>query len=108
MSIDPVDGARAIFIETAAAHQRFAETSLDAVVAAARAISDALRVGRKLLAFGNGGSAADAQHRSARGGARIVRFRVRAVKKALRPPAQAIWRARATASISARRLASSS
>jgi len=55
------DLIRAIFDETAAAHQRFS-TRLDTVVAAAAAIRRAVTAGRKLLAFGNGGSAADAQH----------------------------------------------
>jgi D-sedoheptulose 7-phosphate isomerase len=53
---------RAIFDETAAAHQRFAAERIDVVVRAAAAIGDALRAGGQLLAFGNGGSAADAQH----------------------------------------------
>jgi D-sedoheptulose 7-phosphate isomerase len=53
---------RAIFDETAAAHQRFAAERIDVVVRAAAAIGDALHAGGQLLAFGNGGSAADAQH----------------------------------------------
>ena len=62
MSIDQVDAIREIFSETAAAHQRFAEVGLEAVAAAANAIYGALRAGRKVLAFGNGGSASDAEH----------------------------------------------
>jgi D-sedoheptulose 7-phosphate isomerase len=55
--------ARGIFEEAAAAHSRFAAgRGLDSVVRAARAIADALEAGRKVLAFGNGGSATDAQH----------------------------------------------
>jgi D-sedoheptulose 7-phosphate isomerase len=61
MSIDS-DLIRTIFSETAAAHQRFSARQLDRVVAAADAIRRAVTSGRKLLAFGNGGSAADAQH----------------------------------------------
>ena len=61
MSVD-LDVLRAIFDETAAAHQRFSARQLDTVVAAALAIRRALSSGGKLLAFGNGGSAADAQH----------------------------------------------
>jgi phosphoheptose isomerase len=61
MSID-TDLLRSIFEETTAAHQRFAARQLDTVVAAALAIRQAVTSGRKLLAFGNGGSAADAQH----------------------------------------------
>jgi len=53
---------RTIFDETTAAHQRFSARQLDTVVAAALAIRHAVTNGRKLLAFGNGGSAADAQH----------------------------------------------
>ncbi len=47
--------------ETAAAHERMAADPA-AVVAAARAIAAALKEGRTVLVFGNGGSAADAQH----------------------------------------------
>ena len=36
--------------------------SVDAIVAAADALARALRAGNKILVFGNGGSAADAQH----------------------------------------------
>jgi len=61
MSIDS-DLIRTIFDETTAAHQRFVARQLDTVVAAAAAIRGAVTSGRKLLAFGNGGSAADAQH----------------------------------------------
>jgi D-sedoheptulose 7-phosphate isomerase len=48
-----------------AAHERFAEYGLDSVVAAADAIAAGLAVGRKVIAFGNGGSASDAQHLAA-------------------------------------------
>lgn len=41
---------------------RFAEKNADAIVAAARRIAEAFAAGNKLLIFGNGGSAADAQH----------------------------------------------
>jgi phosphoheptose isomerase len=51
-----------IFLETTTAHQRFAARGLESVVGAAAAISRAVMSGRKVLAFGNGGSAADAQH----------------------------------------------
>jgi D-sedoheptulose 7-phosphate isomerase len=47
--------------DTAAAHRRLAE-DVSAIVRAASAIGAALAAGRKVLAFGNGGSAADAQH----------------------------------------------
>jgi D-sedoheptulose 7-phosphate isomerase len=48
--------------QTAAAHERVAENGVAAIVAAADAITRALQMGNKVLAFGNGGSAADAQH----------------------------------------------
>ena len=38
---------------------------LGATLVAAEAMSEALKAGRKLLVFGNGGSASDAQHMSA-------------------------------------------
>jgi D-sedoheptulose 7-phosphate isomerase len=62
MSFDPLDTVRAIFSETAHAHQRFASQGLPGIVAAAAAVSRALDAGRKVLAFGNGGSASDAEH----------------------------------------------
>ena len=47
----------------AAAHERLADTAaVDAVAAAATAIVAALGAGGTVLVFGNGGSAADAQH----------------------------------------------
>jgi D-sedoheptulose 7-phosphate isomerase len=50
-------------LEAAAAlHQRVRDLDLAPVVAAADAIRTALAAGNKVLAFGNGGSAADAQH----------------------------------------------
>jgi D-sedoheptulose 7-phosphate isomerase len=48
--------------EAAAAHQRLASGEVEAIVRAASAIGTALTQGRKVLTFGNGGSAADAQH----------------------------------------------
>ena len=47
--------------EAAAAHERMA-ADVTAVVKAADAIAAALKGGRTVLVFGNGGSAADAQH----------------------------------------------
>lgn len=52
----------AIFEETRQAHQRFALSGLGQLADAADAIYTALRSGHKVLAFGNGGSAADAEH----------------------------------------------
>ena len=48
-------------MDAAAAHERMA-ANVGPIVEAARAIGAALKNGRTVLAFGNGGSAADAQH----------------------------------------------
>lgn len=48
--------------EAARAHERLAAGDVAPVVRAAQAMAGALRAGGKVLAFGNGGSAADAQH----------------------------------------------
>ena len=53
---------KGIFDSTIAAHGRFAERGLPSVLAAAQAMAGALAAGRKVLAFGNGGSAGDAEH----------------------------------------------
>jgi D-sedoheptulose 7-phosphate isomerase len=53
-----------VFAATVALHERV-RTNLGPALVAAQAVSDALKSGRKLLVFGNGGSAADAQHLSA-------------------------------------------
>ena len=61
------DGSRladAAFAAAIALHGRM-RTSLGPTLVAAQAMSDALGAGKKLLVFGNGGSAADAQHLSA-------------------------------------------
>jgi D-sedoheptulose 7-phosphate isomerase len=47
--------------DAAAAHERMA-ANVESVVAVADAITKALRLGGSVLVFGNGGSAADAQH----------------------------------------------
>jgi D-sedoheptulose 7-phosphate isomerase len=51
-----------VFKETARAHDRFAANGLESVARAAESIRSAMAAGRKVLAFGNGGSAGDAQH----------------------------------------------
>jgi len=61
------DGSRIAekaFAATIALHERVRANPGPALLAA-RAMSDALKGGRKLLVFGNGGSASDAQHMSA-------------------------------------------
>ncbi len=52
----------ALFDAAIAAHERARGSALVAVIEAAAEIRQALAGGGKLLAFGNGGSAADAQH----------------------------------------------
>jgi D-sedoheptulose 7-phosphate isomerase len=51
--------------EAAALHERVRKAHLEPVVAAADAIVASFKAGGKLLLFGNGGSAADAQHTAA-------------------------------------------
>jgi phosphoheptose isomerase len=58
----PAEFIRSVFRDSATAHTRFAEKSSETVVAAAEAISRSLARGGKVLVFGNGGSASDAQH----------------------------------------------
>ncbi len=60
--LDSLEVVRTIFRETVAVHERFARISAEAVAAAAAAIGRSLNAGGKVLAFGNGGSASDAQH----------------------------------------------
>jgi phosphoheptose isomerase len=50
------------FAETIALHERVSNGETQVVLAAAAAISSSLHAGGKLLIFGNGGSASDAQH----------------------------------------------
>jgi D-sedoheptulose 7-phosphate isomerase len=47
---------------TAIAHQSLADSGVEAIVAAGAAMKTALAAGQSILVFGNGGSAADAQH----------------------------------------------
>jgi D-sedoheptulose 7-phosphate isomerase len=56
------DRIRAIFRESAALHAAAADACTPAIGEAAALITRSLERGGKLLAFGNGGSAADAQH----------------------------------------------
>jgi phosphoheptose isomerase len=52
----------AVLGETIALHERVRQGELQPILAAAGVIVASLRAGGKLLVFGNGGSAADAQH----------------------------------------------
>ena len=62
MSAEAPEQLRQIFAAAAAAHERFAASGLAAVAQAAAAMGQAVLNGRKVLAFGNGGSASDAEH----------------------------------------------
>ena len=59
MTKDAVDAALA---ETIALHDQVRRGDLAPVLEAARAVTSAIAAGGKLLVFGNGGSASDAQH----------------------------------------------
>jgi D-sedoheptulose 7-phosphate isomerase len=68
MSGDPAARQRlvlSILAETQRVHERFSGLDPAPVVEAAEAITRAIRQGCKVLVFGNGGSAADAQHLAA-------------------------------------------
>jgi len=54
-----------VFDETIALHQRMRDAVQESVIEAAATIRRSLDAGGKLLVFGNGGSAADAQHMTA-------------------------------------------
>lgn len=56
---------QAVFDETIALHRRIRDVMQDSLIEAAAAVRAALEAGGKLLLFGNGGSAADAQHMAA-------------------------------------------
>lgn len=71
----------AIFEESAELKKHFAEKNADIIVDLAVTIANAFKNGNKLLLFGNGGSAADAQHLAAEF---VNRFRIE------RPPLPAI------------------
>jgi len=60
--VTDVDRVRAAFTAAVALHERVAEARANAIVDAAVLIRAALGAGRKVLVFGNGGSATDAEH----------------------------------------------
>jgi D-sedoheptulose 7-phosphate isomerase len=72
MTIDILRGNMERCLEV---HTRFAETCLPALTNAAAALIAAYRAGHKALFFGNGGSAADAQHLAAEFLGRYLRER---------------------------------
>lgn len=56
------DSLLKVVSDSAALRQRFFTEKAETVLEAGRLMADSLRTGGKLLIFGNGGSAADAQH----------------------------------------------
>jgi D-sedoheptulose 7-phosphate isomerase len=62
---EPVAAVKAVFAACIDVHERMRAMDLQPVADAAAAILDASRDGGKVLLFGNGGSAADAQHMAA-------------------------------------------
>jgi D-sedoheptulose 7-phosphate isomerase len=59
---NPQELIRSILDKSIDAHKKFAASGLRSVEMAASTMSQALSGGRKVIAFGNGGSAADAEH----------------------------------------------
>lgn len=74
MTDDAVTRVRAL-LEASARVKRDMTTQAEAVAAAAGLVADAFREGHKVLLFGNGGSAADAQHIAAEWCGRLSRER---------------------------------
>ena len=68
-------GVDAIFTEAAALHDAVRREGFGPLLAIADAIATAFAAGRKVLVFGNGGSAADAQHFAAELAVRFERER---------------------------------
>ena len=66
---------RAALEQSADLHRRVAAERAEAIVDAASMVRDAVRAGRMVLAFGNGGSAGDAQHLAAEFVGRFLRER---------------------------------
>ena len=66
---------RAVLEESIAAKRATVEASAGAIAAAAERVIEAFRAGHRLLAFGNGGSASDAQHLCAELAGRYMRER---------------------------------
>ena len=59
---EPVAAVRAVVAACIAVHERLRDDNLQPIADAAAAILAASQEGRKVLVFGNGGSATDAQH----------------------------------------------
>jgi len=74
-SLEAAGRARAIFTESARVAEASGKVLAEAVAEAAGWIAEAYRTGGKVLLFGNGGSAADAQHIAAEWTGRFLRER---------------------------------
>jgi D-sedoheptulose 7-phosphate isomerase len=72
---DEIDVLKAAIAEAMALHDRVVRGDLEPILHASRAIAASFRNGGKLLIFGNGGSAADAQHVAAEFVGRFLRER---------------------------------
>jgi len=75
---DPIEEIRAQLRESAAVRDRFSQELLENIARFAEVASVAISRGKKIVFFGNGGSAADAQHLAAE-----LVVRLRATRKAL-------------------------
>jgi D-sedoheptulose 7-phosphate isomerase len=60
--VSDADAVRAALEAAAGLHREVAASGVPAIVRAAQAVIEAVRGGRQVLVFGNGGSATDAQH----------------------------------------------
>ncbi len=69
------DVVRATLAATIELHEQFKQGDVNSVVAAADAMTAAMQMGGKVLIFGNGGSASDAQHLAAELVGRFLRER---------------------------------
>ncbi len=74
-SFDPVASVRATLEESARVKRAVAAGLAEDIARAARLVAEAFRAGSKVLLFGNGGSAADAQHIAAEWTGRLTRER---------------------------------
>ncbi|MGK5087537.1 D-sedoheptulose 7-phosphate isomerase [Bdellovibrionota bacterium FG-2] len=64
-NLNPTQYLAQTFEETLAAQRQFFESHSENLIKGAKAMGDAIAKGGKILIFGNGGSAADAQHMAA-------------------------------------------
>jgi len=70
-----IEKIRRLLEESAELHRAMARANAETILAASQLVIASLRAGGKLLIFGNGGSAADAQHLAAELSGRYLRER---------------------------------